>query len=116
MTGLNISYETTDSSIAFWNSKDVYKVMANVKYNIPPKLETMSAIVLSECHYLEDYDRNGTGLTREDMLGVVICNTTYNISRNHALELNFMGFAMNPDDEVQGVARNKLTLGYRLTL
>ena len=116
MTGLNISYETTDSSIAFWNSKDVYKVMANVKYNITPKLETMSAIVLSESHYLEDYDRNGTGLTREDMLGVVICNTTYNISRNHALELNFMGFAMNPDDKVQGVARNKLTLGYRLTM
>ena len=116
MTGFNLSYETTDSSIAFWNSKDVYKAMANVKYNITPKLETMSAVVLTESNYLEDYDRNGTGLTRKDYLGVVICNTTYNINRNHAIELNFMGFAMNPHKELEGVARNKLTLGYRLTL
>ena len=116
MTGLSVSYETVDSSIAFWNSKDVYTAMVNAKYNITPKLDIMSAFVLSESQYLEDYDRNGTGLTREDILGVLICNTTYNISRNHALELNFMGFAMNPDNEVQGVSRNKLTLGYRLTL
>ena len=116
MTGFNLSYETTDSSIAFWNSKDVYKAMANVKYNITPKLETMSAVVLTESNYLEDYDRNGTGLTRKDYLGVVICNTTYNINKNHAVELNFMGFAMNPHKELEGVARNKLTLGYRLTL
>jgi len=116
MTGFNLSYETTDSSIAFWNSKDVYKAMANVKYNITPKLETMSAVVLTESNYLEDYDRNGTGLTRKDYLGVVICNTTYNINRNHAIELNFMGFAMNPHRDLEGVARNKLTLGYRLTL
>ena len=116
MTGFNLSYETTDSSIAFWNSKDVYKAMANVKYNITPKLETMSAVVFTESNYLEDYDRNGTGLTRKDYLGVVICNTTYNINRNHAIELNFMGFAMNPHRDLEGVARNKLTLGYRLTL
>jgi len=90
--------------------------MINVKYNITPKLETMSAVVLSESSYLEDYDRNGTGLTRKDYLGVVIWNTTYNINRNHAVELNFMGFAMNPHKELEGVARNKLTLGYKLTL
>jgi hypothetical protein len=116
MTGFNLSYETTDSSIAFWNSKDVYKAMANVKYNITPKLETMSAVVFTESNYLEDYDRNGTGLTRKDYLGVVIWNNTYTISRNHAIELNFMGFAMNPHKELEGVARNKLTIGYRLTL
>ena len=116
MTGLNISYETIDSSIAFWNAKDVYKIMANVKYNITPKLETMSAIVVSKSNYLEDYDRNGTGLTREDYLGVVIWNNTYNIDKNHALELNFMGFAMNPHKDLESVARNKLTFGYRLTL
>ncbi len=116
MTGLSVSYETVDSSIAFWNSKDVYKAMVNAKYNITPKTEIMSALVLTDSRYLEDYDRNGTGLTREDILGVAICNFTYNINRNHAAEINFMGFAMNPDDEVQGVARNKLTIGYRLTL
>ena len=116
MTGLSVSYETVDSSIAFWNSKDVYKAMVNAKYNITPKMEVMSAFVLTDSHYLEDYDRNGTGLTREDILGVAICNFTYNINKNHAAEINFMGFAMNPDDEVQGVARNKLTIGYRLTL
>ena len=116
MTGLSFTYETVDSSIAFWNAKDIYKAMINVKYNITPKLETMSAVVLSESSYLEDYDRNGTGLTRKDYLGVVIWNTTYNINRNHAVELNFMGFAMNPHKELEGVARNKLTLGYKLTL
>jgi hypothetical protein len=90
--------------------------MINVKYNITPKLETMSAIVVSESNYLEDYDRNGTGLTRQDYLGVVIWNNTYTISRNHAIELNFMGFTMNPHKDAESVARNKLTLGYRLTL
>ena len=116
MTGLSFTYETVDSSIAFWNAKDIYKAMINVKYNITPKLETMSAVVLSESSYLEDYDRNGTGLTRKDYLGVVIWNTTYNINRNHAVELNLTGFAMNPHKELEGVARNKLTLGYKLTL
>ena len=116
MTGLSLTYETVDSSIAFWNSKDVYKVMLNAKYNFTPKLETMAAIVISESNYLEDYDRNGTGLSRQDYLGVVIWNNTYNISRNHAVELNLMGFTMNPEEDETSVTRNKLTLGYRLTL
>ena len=116
MTGLSLTYETVDSSIAFWNSKDVYKVMLNAKYNITPKLETLAAIVISESNYLEDYDRNGTGLTRQDYLGVVIWNNTYNINKNHAVELNFMGFTMNPEEGETSVTRNKATLGYRLTL
>ena len=115
MTGLTLSYETVDSSIAFWNSKDVYKAMANLKYNITPKIETMTAVVCTESNYLADYDRNRTDLTRKDYLAVVICNTTYNINKNHALELNFMGFAMNPHRDLESVARNKLTVGYRLT-
>ena len=115
MTGLTLSYETVDSSIAFWNSKDVYKAMANLKYNITPKIETMTAVVCTESNYLADYDRNRTDLTRKDYLAVVICNTTYNINKNHALELNFMGFAMNPHRDLESVARNKLTAGYRLT-
>lgn len=116
MTGVSVSYETVDSSIAFWNSKDVYKAMVNVKYNITPKIETMAAVVVSESNYLADYDRNGTGLTRKDYLGVVIWNNTYNINRNHAVELNLMGFTMNPHKDAESMMRNKLTLGYRLTL
>jgi hypothetical protein len=110
----NLKHGLQDSSIAVFNVAKKTQGVAQIKYNVTPKITTIASIIGIRSEYTEDYARNESGVERIDYLLINTVNVVWEINRNHAIELGYQGPLMNPQSDL-GVLRNKSYMGYRLT-
>ena len=111
--GLKLVYDVTDSSVAYWNVKENFKLSLMAKYPITPKLNLSAMVVNVRSTYQVNFNRfNNYDLYRQENVYVSSLILDYNFNSNQYWELGYQGLHLfNVDSNLY---RNKLFLGYKL--
>jgi hypothetical protein len=102
-----------DSSVAYWNMKENFKLMMIAKYPITPKLE-VSAMILDMHTSYKDIGNRYSNINLERDEEVLVSSITFSWRYNefHYAEVGYQGMHLfNKDADV---FKNKYFVGYRL--
>lgn len=111
--GLKMIYDVTDSSVAYWNVKENFKLSLMAKYPVTPKLNISAMVMNIKSTYQVNFNRfDDYDLYREEDVYVSSLIIDYNFNANHYWELGYQGLHLfNVDADLY---RNKYFLGYKI--